>query len=211
MQSRTVLITGCSAGGIGFHLAKEYHAKGQRVFATARQLSAMEELRELGIECLELDVTDIGLIKKVRDEISQLTGGSLDILVNNAGRSHPIPFTDVDIGEVKAMFEINVFGVMMMVQEFVHLLIASGDGRIVNIGSVSAIIPQAFGAPYAAAKGALHAYGNTLRVELEPFNVKIITGGVKSNIAAPQHRRALPAGSLQPINDDYVNKRQNRS
>lgn len=44
----------------------------------------MEDLRELGIECLQLDVTKIDNIRQIRDEISQLTGGVLDILVNNA-------------------------------------------------------------------------------------------------------------------------------
>jgi 1-acylglycerone phosphate reductase len=43
--------------------------------------------------------------------------------------------------EVKAMFDINVFGVMRMVQEFAPLLITSGDGRIVNIGSISGVFP----------------------------------------------------------------------
>lgn len=57
---------------------------GLRVFATARRLSAMEDLLELGIECFILDVTKIDNIKQIRDEIVQLTGGTLDILVNNA-------------------------------------------------------------------------------------------------------------------------------
>lgn len=66
------------------------------------------------------------------------------------------------------MFEINVFGVMRMVQEFVDLLIAA-EGTIVNIGSIAAIMPFAFGAGYNATKGALHSYADTLRVELKPF------------------------------------------
>jgi 1-acylglycerone phosphate reductase len=66
------------------------------------------------------------------------------------------------------MFEVNVYGIMRMVQEFVHLLIAA-EGTIVNIGSVAGVIPYAFGSAYNATKGAVHSYGDTLRVELKPF------------------------------------------
>lgn len=58
---------------------------------------------------------------------------------------------------------------MAMVKEFIHLLIASGDGRITHTGSVSGIMPVPFSVAYNASKAALHAYGNTLRVELAPF------------------------------------------
>jgi short-subunit dehydrogenase len=67
------------------------------------------------------------------------------------------------------MFEVNLFGVMRMVQEFAPLLIASGDGRIVNIGSITGVMPYPFGSTYNASKAALHSYGNTLRLELAPF------------------------------------------
>ena len=79
------------------------------------------------------------------------------------------PATDLEIDTVvKEMFEVNVYGVMRMVQEFVHLLIAA-EGTIVNIGSVAALIPYVYGSAYSATKGALHSYGDTLRVEMKPF------------------------------------------
>lgn len=80
-----------------------------------------------------------------------------------------MPATDLDVDHVKGMFDINVFGVMRMVQEFVPLLIASGNGRIVNIGSIAGVMPYPFGSAYNASKAALHSYGNTLRLELAPF------------------------------------------
>ena len=102
-QQRVVLITGCSVGGIGHALAEEFHSRGEyarsssltidqhfvtyigaRVFATARRLESMRALEELGITTFELDVTSIESIRKVRDQVSQLTGGRLDILINNA-------------------------------------------------------------------------------------------------------------------------------
>jgi len=89
-QQKTVLITGCSEGGIGDALAKSFHKKGLRVFATARNLAKVQHLKELGLDILPLDVTDDVSIKKAVESVKAATGGTLDILVNNsgAGMSH---------------------------------------------------------------------------------------------------------------------------
>ncbi|KAJ7459513.1 NAD(P)-binding protein [Mycena galericulata] len=199
---RSVLITGCSPGGIGHALAKEYHSKGLRVIATARKPAALTDLAVLGLETLELDVTKIESVKAVREQVEAMTGGTLDILGT-------VPATDVDIDEVKDVFEVNVFGVMRMVQEFAPLLIASGDGRIVNIGSIVGVMPYPFGSAYNASKAALHSYGNTLRLELAPFK-QIITGGVKSNISSI-HRLIQPSSIYAPIADIFAERRVARS
>jgi NAD(P)-dependent dehydrogenase (short-subunit alcohol dehydrogenase family) len=85
MTTKTVLITGSSEGGIGDALAKEFHKKGLRVFATARNLIKVQHLKDLGLEILPLDVTDDESIKQVVQSVKALTGGTLDILVNNSG------------------------------------------------------------------------------------------------------------------------------
>lgn len=93
---------------------------------------------------------------------------------------------------------------MMMCKAFAPLLIEA-QGTIVQIGSVAGVMPYVFGSAYNASKAALHSYTNTLRLELKPFNVKvltIVTGGVKSNIARTD--RQLPADSIYlPINAEY--------
>jgi 1-acylglycerone phosphate reductase len=89
MSSKTVLITGCSEGGIGHNLALEWNSKGHRVFATARKVESMTGLQEMGIECLAMDVTDTESLKSVKEQIEEKTGGTLDILVNNAGQGIP--------------------------------------------------------------------------------------------------------------------------
>ena len=85
MSRKSVLITGCSQGGIGHSLALEWHSRGYRVFATSRSLDTMSDLATKGIECLSMDVTDPASLKTVKEEVEQKTGGSLDVLVNNAG------------------------------------------------------------------------------------------------------------------------------
>jgi len=83
-----------------------------------------------------------------------------------------------------------------MTQAFTPLLIAS-KGLILNIGSLAAIVPYVFGSIYNASKAALHSYSSTIRLELEPYDVRVlvvVTGGVKSNIA--RTHRGLPENSL---------------
>jgi NADP-dependent 3-hydroxy acid dehydrogenase YdfG len=79
------LHTGCSAGSIGDALAQSFHLRGLRVFATARNLSKIQHLKEMGMELVELDVTYAGSRKSAVERVEASTGGTLDILVNNAG------------------------------------------------------------------------------------------------------------------------------
>ncbi|QIW97622.1 hypothetical protein AMS68_003140 [Peltaster fructicola] len=199
----TVLITGTSSG-IGHSLAREFKSRGYTVFATARKTSSIDDLSKLGIETLALEVTSKESIDALKEEIISRTGGKLDILVNNAGRNYTVPALDVDYDEIELTFRTNVYAVMQMCQAFAPLLMAS-KGTIVQIGSVAAIQPYVFGSTYNASKAALHSYSDTLRVELSPFDVKVvvvITGGVKSEIA--RTKRVLPPDSIYvPVEKEY--------
>lgn len=136
--------------------------------------------------------------------MTEITGGKLDILYNNAGRNYVVPALDYDEDELHELFQANLFSVMKMCSTFAPLLIEA-KGTIVQTGSLAGIMPYVWGAPYNAAKAALHAYSDTLRVELAPLGVRVITvvtGGVKSNIARTE--RSLPAGSyMQPLAAEY--------
>jgi len=88
---KTVLITGTSEGGIGDALAKEFHRKGLRVIATARNLAKVQHLKDLGLEIVPLDVVDPVSIQDAVKSVETLTGGKLDILVNNSGSGKGFP------------------------------------------------------------------------------------------------------------------------
>ncbi|KAI9859073.1 MAG: hypothetical protein M1824_003913 [Vezdaea acicularis] len=210
---KTVLITGfdpkdlqaCAPGGIGNSIAREFHSKGLRVFATSRDASnQLSDLSALGIETLSLDIDSAEDIAAVKKDIELRTNGKLDFLVNNAGRNYTVPALDVNMAEVRKLFETNLFGVMALIQAVSPLLVAA-KGTIVQIGSVAAYIPYVFGAVYNASKAALHAYSDTLRLEMAPYGVKVVvvvTGGVQSRIA--RRERQLPPTSLYlPIDGDY--------
>lgn len=143
----------------------------------------------------------------MKEEITKITNGKLDYLVNNAGRNYTVPATDYDFDEVEDLFRANVFGVMRMCKEFTPLLIAA-KGTIVQLGSIAGIMPYVFGGAYNASKAAIHAYSNTLRVELAPFGVRvviIVTGGVVSQLARVD--RVLAPNSLYlPVEADYIRR-----
>ncbi|MCJ1310810.1 hypothetical protein MMC25_004477 [Agyrium rufum] len=206
---QSVLITGCSPGGIGHALAIEFHSRGYRVLATARNASHITSLSDLGIETLSLTVDDHESVAACFSEVSKLLrsnsgSGGLNYLINNAGKGYTCPATDLDMAEVASLFETNLFAVMNMCKTFTPLLIAA-QGTIVQIGSVAGILPYVWGSAYSASKAALHAYSDTLRVELRPFGVHVVvavTGGVKSNIA--RTKRELGEDSLyRPLQKEW--------
>lgn len=123
-----------------------------------------------------------------------------------------MPALDINLEDAKRIFDVNLFAVMRMCQVFSPLLIRA-KGTIVMIGSLAGVIPYVFGSVYNASKAALHAYANTLRVEMAPLGVKVITivtGGVKSRIAA-HVTRVLPDNSVySPLEQNYL-RRQGHS
>jgi 1-acylglycerone phosphate reductase len=107
-----------------------------------------------------------------------------------------MPAQDVDLDDARDCFETNFFGLVAMTQAFVPFLILS-KGLIINIGSVAAILPYVFGSIYNASKAAVHSYSHTLRLELEPFGVRVmvvITSSVQSRITNKD--RKLPDQSM---------------
>ncbi|EHL03835.1 putative Uncharacterized oxidoreductase C23D3.11 [Glarea lozoyensis 74030] len=191
-QKRTILITGCSEGGAGHALALEFAARGFRVFATARSTKSLTTLESKGIETLALDVTDESSIASLKAEISTRTSGKLDILFNNAGTMIDSPAIEASPAEVQAMFHTNVFGLFNVIQSFTPLLLAAvhsssnpSPPTIINTASVVARVPMPLTAHYNASKAAVASYSDTLRLELAPLGIKVVTlfmGVVSTNI-----------------------------
>ncbi|KAE8349810.1 hypothetical protein BDV28DRAFT_140433 [Aspergillus coremiiformis] len=204
-KRKTVLITGCSPGGIGNALAREFHQQGLRVLATARDAGTLGDLAALSIETLSLVVDDPTSVQSCYVEVRKmLDDKGLDYLVNNAGRNYTVPAMEVDLAEARATFETNLFSVINICQTFLPLL-KKAKGTIVQIGSIAGVIPYVFGSVYNASKAALHSFSDTLRVELAPFGVNVITvitGGVQSRIARVKY--TLVSNSLYaPIEEEY--------
>ncbi|EGW31391.1 uncharacterized protein SPAPADRAFT_61958 [Spathaspora passalidarum NRRL Y-27907] len=198
-RQRVALVTGASSG-IGLATAIEFAKRGYKVFAGARRLEPMQVLKdEYGVIIFQLDVSDLDSVKNAKKFIQEQTGDDyLDFLYNNAGQSCTFPAIDVTDEQVKQCFEVNVFGPVRVVRELAPLVI-NAKGVIGFTGSVSGCVPFPFSSIYSATKAAIHQYAATLRVDLKPFDVKVInivTGGVKTNI---EDKRDLPSTSLYNV------------
>ncbi|PTB37190.1 uncharacterized protein TrAFT101_010924 [Trichoderma asperellum] len=196
-DKKFALVTGCGKGGIGEALVLEYTRRGVHAIATVLPNEDSDHLTAAGITWFPLDVRDEKSVIHLKEEVLAVTNGYLDCLVNNAGICYTMTAIDTDVNAVKRMFEVNVFGPMQMVHHFHDTLIRAA-GTIVNIGSIGGVVPYMYGASYNASKAALHHYSNTLRLEMSPFNVKVITvisGEVGTNILKNDVNRKLPEGS----------------
>ncbi|KAF2458439.1 hypothetical protein BDY21DRAFT_385451 [Lineolata rhizophorae] len=212
---KSVLITGCSKGGIGDALAQEFKSRGLRVFATARNPAKIEHLKELGCDTLLLDVTSQQSIDAAVKSVSDATLGTLDILVNNAGAMSTISIVDANIDDVKRVFDTNFWSVVMMSKAFLPLLIAT-SGILANVSSISPITCSPFQGYYSCSKAALRALSDTMCLELKPFGVRVVslvTGSVTSHLIENGAKDALvvPEGSYYAPLADWLNGRKAQS
>ncbi|KAJ5532235.1 hypothetical protein N7494_008787 [Penicillium frequentans] len=182
---KTVLITGCSDGGIGSALSLEFQKNGFMVFATARTVSKMTELQGIpNIHLLQIDVTSSNDIESALEAVRKATDGKLDVLVNNSGQQVVIPMLEMDSEDGRKLFDVNFWGVFDMIQAFTPCLMEA-KGTIVNVSSICSYLHTPFMSVYNASKGALTMFGETLRLEMLPLNIKVITvitGAIETNI-----------------------------
>ncbi|TVY35799.1 Short-chain dehydrogenase, partial [Lachnellula occidentalis] len=210
----SVLITGCSAGGLGSGIALAFQGRNIHVFATSRSLSSLQHLKDVpNVTLLELDVTNVASIEKAVECVGN-NGGRLKYLVNNAGRGLIGPLLDGEVGcEVeRKLWEVNYWGVLAVTRAFAPLIIKE-KGVVVNIGSSAGMVNLPWHAfilgIYTSSKAATHMLSETLRLELEPFSVRVITvvaGIVKSSFFANLGKEdfELPQGSYYKSLERYI-------
>jgi len=171
-KSKPVLITGCSTG-IGRATAKQLAESGWNVYASARKLDAIEDLKDSGCETLALDVTNEKSMTAAVAAVEK-DGGSVGALVNNAGYSQSGAVESVPLDTVRKQFETNVFGLMRMCQLVLPGMRKAGAGRIVNISSIGGKLVFPGGGVYHGTKHAVEALSDALRFEVAGFGVDVV-------------------------------------
>jgi len=169
-MSQVVLITGCSTG-IGRDLAQRLSQAGYSVVASARHVETMEGL-DVALK-LELDVTQPESINTAVACVIERFG-RLDALVNNAGYALRGAVEETPVEQVQKMFDVNLFGVMRLIQAVAPHMRQQKAGRIINISSVVGKLVTPVNGTYAASKFALEAISDALRLELEPFGIQVV-------------------------------------
>jgi NAD(P)-dependent dehydrogenase (short-subunit alcohol dehydrogenase family) len=183
---KNVLVTGTSTG-IGHSTALELARRGWRVFAGVRKEAdgdALKREAEGEVHIVLLDVADEASIDSAAALLAEQTGGKLHGLVNNAGVYLGGPLELMRPEEIRKTLDVNVTGLLLLTRACLPLLRAA-QGRIVNISSISGLIAMPGVSVYAASKHAVEAVTDALRVELQPFGIKVVAvepGGVKTPI-----------------------------
>ncbi|KAH8119899.1 NAD-binding protein [Phellopilus nigrolimitatus] len=196
---KVVLVTGCSKGGIGFHLCEEFAGRGCIVYATSRKVESINGFKHRNIRRLPLEVTSDESVERAVDEVIAAEG-RIDVLVNNAGVICVGPVIDISIDQVKKTFDANVFGALRTARAVIPHMTARKRGIIVNVGSVVGEIPTPWNGIYCASKAALHSLTEVLQMECTPLGISVMLlapGSVKSNLAE-NHAKVftLPPASL---------------
>lgn len=156
-----------------------FQKRGHRVFAGIRNPSKASDITSLpNVTILSLDVTSKDSIQKAVDTIKTETNGrGLDTLINNAGHGFVGPLLEVDLTAGRELFEVNFWGLLSVTQAFAPLLIQA-HGTIVNISSTGAIVHTPWLGLYSSSKAAVTSASETLRLELEPLGVRVVTAMV---------------------------------
>ncbi|WP_310527928.1 SDR family NAD(P)-dependent oxidoreductase [Nocardioides sp.] len=173
---KTAVVTGASSG-IGAATARALATEGFRVVCAARRTDRIQALaQEIGGVAVPLDVTDAA-------SVAALAAGLdvVHVLVNNAGGAFGAdPIESADPEDWRAMYDVNVLGLMRVTQALLPALRASGDGLIVNLGSTAGRWAYESGGGYTAAKHATRVVTETLRLELngEPIRISEVAPGM---------------------------------
>ncbi|CAJ1405660.1 unnamed protein product [Effrenium voratum] len=177
-SSGGILITGASSG-IGLDATLALAELGFRVYAGVRSEQDAAKVRgsggSLGPRPVFIDVTREDTVEQARLRIKEeLDSEGLEFvaLVNCAGVTRRLPIELEEIEAVRQLYEVNVFGVLRVTQAFVDLLRQS-EGRIVNIGSIAALLPHKGSSSYSGSKAALDSITDSLRMELSPWNISV--------------------------------------
>lgn len=166
------LITGATSG-IGEATAYRLQDRGYTVFATGRNPEALDTLRSKGLSARSLDVTDEAAVTRLVEEINAEHGG-VDVLVNSAGYPLPRPLEQVELAELRQLFETNVVATLHLSQAVLPTMRTQGYGRIVTIGSTGGRFTSPGAGAYHTVKYAIEALSLSMGAEVAPFGVRVV-------------------------------------
>jgi short-subunit dehydrogenase len=210
-----ILITGASSG-VGEACAIHLDRLGFRVFAgvlTEAESEALQQKTSDRLTPVILDITKEECIASTAEIVTNAIGSQpLAGLINNAGIALLGPLEVSRISDIRNQLEVNVIGQVAVTQAFLPLLRKS-RGRIINIGSICGMMPSPFYGVYPASKSALESITDSLRLELQPWDIKVSLiqlGPVESAIfdkmlvAADELEKSLPRDRSNLYQDAFA-------
>jgi 2-deoxy-D-gluconate 3-dehydrogenase len=177
LDGKVAVVTGAGRG-LGAAAARSLAEAGADVALLSRNREELEgvaaDVEAQGRQALviPIDVTDEAAIEAAADHVVSIFG-RCDILVNNAGVGPIGPLLELDIGELRRTFEVNVFGMFMCARAFGAHMVAQRKGSVINIGSIAGLGGDPELSAYSASKGAVIAFTRALAIEWARHNVTV--------------------------------------
>lgn len=171
--TKRFLVTGGSKG-IGAGLVAEARQRGHQVVYTGRDKVALDKVAEAtGAIPFQADITSGDDNQKTVDFAVEKMGG-IDVLVNNAAYGYGAPIGELDVDQMKRMFDTNIFGLVDLTNRIVPLMKEAEAGDIINIASTSGMKGHPNGTPYSGSKWALRGITQCWQGELRRFNIRVM-------------------------------------
>jgi gluconate 5-dehydrogenase len=172
LKGRVALVTGASRG-LGFAMAEAFVEHGATVVLNARDEKAVgEAARKIGADHLAFDVSDAKQTEAALAEVVK-RHKKLDILLNNAGVQHRRPLIEWADEDFERVIAINLTGCFRLARDAAKLMLPNKFGRIINTGSVAAILGRPTIHAYAAAKAGLHGLTRSMAAEIGRHGVTV--------------------------------------
>jgi len=194
LTGKTAVVLG-GTGELCGAMAEGFAAAGANVFLVGRD-AAKAEKRLAAIQSTggaasfeACEVTNREQLRALAQRVEEATG-RIDILVNGAGVNSPTPFLEITDEEIDRIIAINLKAVMVACQIFGARMLASGGGSIINLGSMSGLVPLSRVFTYSATKAAVHNLSKNLAREWAAQGVRVNTL-VPGFFPAEQNRKVL--------------------
>jgi uncharacterized protein len=189
LEGKKVVITGASSG-IGEQLAYKIAQRGGMPILLARSEEKLQSISEkiekdfsIKSPYYKLNVQNIQEVESVFTKIFR-ENGNVHVLINNAGFGIFEHVIDLSFEDMKAMFEVNVFGLIACTKMVLPMMINSNEGHIINIASQAGKFATPKSSVYSASKHAVLGFTNSLRMELNKTNINVTSvnpGPIRTN------------------------------
>lgn len=175
MKKKTILITGATSG-IGKATAHLFAQRGDRLILCGRRQERLDELQGV-FDCethlLNFDVRERAAVFSAMESLPN-DWKKIDLLINNAGNAHGLdPVHKANLDDWDAMIDSNVKGLMYVTKAVLPQMVDKKEGQIVNVGSIAGIEVYPNGNVYCASKFAVDAFTQGLRLDLNPYGIRI--------------------------------------
>ena len=172
-ESRRFLVTGGSQG-IGAAVVERARSAGHQVVFTGRHQDRIDDVaRRTGAHGFSADVSDFDDNTRTVAFCQERMGG-VDVLINNAGYAYRGEIGDIDVDAMRAMFGVNVFGLVDITNRVVGEMKKRGEGDIINIASTSGMKGSAGGTSYSGSKWAVRGITQCWQAELRPHGIRVV-------------------------------------